>query len=104
MAVAGALLAIVRSARALTVVVVVLLVLLVEGVPLPSSVPVVLTVAVLDRIVPFATPEPTVTWTVNTVVAFTARVTVRLQVTTWPAAVQSTLEPVALNVAPAGRV
>src|SRR4051812_19374187 len=101
MVVAGALLAMVRSAVALTVVVVVLLVLLAV---LPSAVPVELTEAVLDRIVPSAVPTGTVTWTVKTVVAPEARVALREQVTAWPTAVQSTLEPVALKVVPAGRV
>ena len=62
---AGALLAIVRSARAWTVVWVVFESLLVV---LPSAVPVELTWALLSRIVPSATAAPTVTWTVKLVV------------------------------------
>src|SRR3954468_23620965 len=97
----GADLAMVRSARASTVVVVVLLVLLAV---LPSAVPVELTEAVLDRIVPPAVAAGTVTWTVKTVVAPETRVTLREQVTAWPTALHSLLDPVALKVAPAGRL
>ena len=71
---------------------------------LPSAVPVDETVALLLSIVPSATAVPTVTWTVNTVVAPEFTVTERLQVTAWPTAEQSTLEPVALNVVPVGNV
>src|SRR3954454_12561188 len=90
-----------RSLLRVTVVVVVLLVLLAV---LPSVVPVELTDALLDRTVPSAVPAGTVTWTGETGVAPEARVPRREQVTTWPTAVQSTLEPVALKVVPAGRV
>src|SRR2546428_6114277 len=68
---------------------------------LPSAVPVEETEAWLNRWVPPATPEPTVTWTVKVVVPFTARVTEREQVTTWAAAEQSVL---GAKVVPAGRV
>ena len=101
MAVVGALLATTRSARALTVVAVRLLVLLAV---LPSVVPVVLTTALLDRTVPSVVPAGTVTWTVKTVVPPLARVTLREQVTAWPVAEQSTLEPLVLNSVPVGRV
>src|SRR2546426_550725 len=87
-----------RSAEVLTVVSVVFEVLLVV---LPSAVPVEETEAWLNRWVPPATPEPTVTWTVKVVVPFTARVTEREQVTTWAAAEQSVL---GAKVVPAGRV
>src|SRR4051794_32886493 len=90
-----------RSDDRLTVVVVVLLVLLAV---LPSAVPVALTEAVLDRTVPSAVAAGTVTWIVKSVTALGARVTLREQVTPGPRAVQSTLEPVALKVVPAGRV
>src|SRR5439155_812665 len=95
------LLEIVRSARALTVVWVVLLVLLAV---LPSAVPDELTLALLTRSVPSATAAPTVTWIVKLVVAPAASVMLRLQVTTWRAAVQSAEEPAVLNVVPVGRV
>ena len=91
----------VRSARACTVVEVVLEVLL----PVfPSVVPVDETAAVLLSRVPSATAAPTVTCTVNTVVALTFTVADRLQVTACPTAEQSVLEPVVLKVVPAGSV
>src|SRR4051812_23016768 len=95
----------VRSARASTVVVVVLLVLLAV---LPSAVPVELTEAVLDRTVPSAVAAGTVTWIVKTAVPPLATVTDRLQVTAWPVAVQSLLvvlpTPLGTKVVPAGSV
>src|SRR5438128_12260016 len=54
--------------------------------------------------VPSATSAPTLTWIVNTVVPPTARVTLRVQVTTWRAAVHSLLEPVVWKVVPVGSV
>src|SRR3954447_11220971 len=98
MAELGALLAIVRSAPALTVVEVVLLVLLPT---LPSAVPVDATVALLESTVPLAVVAGTVTWIVKTVVPPGVTVTLREQVTTWPVAVQSVL---VWNVVPLGRV
>src|SRR5206468_3504886 len=73
---------------------------------LPSAVPVELTEALLVRSVPLATAAPTVTWTVKTVVNPEAMVTLREQVTTWPLAEQSGLEPPgeATNVVPVGSV
>ena len=53
---------------------------------------------------PSATAAPTVTCTVKLVVPLTARVTERVQVTSWPTAPQSVLDPVALKVVPAGSV
>src|SRR5437763_111903 len=76
----------VRSARAWTLVVVVLLVLLPV---LPSAVPVEATDALLESTVPSAGAAGTVTWMVNTAVLLTARVRLRLQVTFWPTALQS---------------
>src|SRR5437870_4049395 len=75
-----------RSAEVLTVVSVVFEVLLVV---LPSAVPVEETEAWLNRWVPPATPEPTVTCTVKVVVPFTARVTEREQSAAHTSALQS---------------
>src|SRR2546430_769574 len=57
----------------------------------PSAVPPELTWAVLARSVPSAVAAGTVTWIVKLAVAPTARVTVRVQVTSWPTALQSAL-------------
>src|SRR5438552_2304821 len=65
-----------RSAEALTVVWVVLLVLLAA---LPSVVPVEDSRALLAGLFPLAPAAPTVTWTVNTAVPLGASVTLRLQ-------------------------
>src|SRR3989442_1512866 len=70
----------------------------------PSAVPPELTEALLSRMVPSAMAAPTLTWIVNTVVPPTARVTLRVQVTTWRAAVHSLLEPVVWKVVPVGSV
>jgi len=67
----------------------------------PSAVPVELTWALLWTTVPSATEAETLTWIVNVVVPPTARVAERLQVTSWPIAVQSVL---GWNVVPAGSV
>src|SRR5437763_1823194 len=82
----------VRSALALTVVWVVFEALFEV---LPSAVPVELTVALLSRMVPVAPAAPMARWTVRTVLSSEAMVTLREQLTTWPLAEQSGLEPVA---------
>src|SRR5438477_304137 len=75
-----------RAARAWTEVWVVFESLLVVS---PSIVPVELTEALLSRTVPSATAAPTLTWIVKTVVPATARMTERVQVTYWSAAVHA---------------
>src|SRR5438552_2197831 len=95
MAVAGALLLIVRSARAWTVVWVVFEPLLVVS---PSTEPPELTEALLVRSVPSVTAAATLTWIVKVVVAVTPRVTERVQDTTCRAAEHSIDEPVAWKV------
>src|SRR5439155_1256601 len=101
MGVGGALSPVVRSARAWTVVWVVFESLLVVS---PSAVPPELTEGSEERRVGTDSGAPTLTWLVNTDVPPTARVTLRVQVTTRRAALHALLGPVGWKVVPVGRV
>src|SRR5664280_973202 len=102
MASLGPLLVIARSATALIVVSTVALVLFRVFVSNASP---EATLALLWRIVPAATDEATVTWTVKAWLAPAVRPVARRQVTSWPdGLVQATDEPATWNVVPLGRV